>query len=83
VPISKIKNTTSKSSSSRSKPYRGFSRREYQAAMKRCKERDLARRQLDEQNEKMMRDLTARSQRATLLGGKFGAPCGPRNLWAS
>jgi hypothetical protein len=51
--------------------------------MKRCKERDLARRQLDEQNEKMMRDLTARSQRATLLGGKFGAPCGPRNLWAS
>jgi diguanylate cyclase (GGDEF)-like protein len=30
-------------------------------------EKDLARRQLDEQNEKMMRELTARSQRATLL----------------
>lgn len=30
-------------------------------------ERDLARRQLDEQNEKMMHDLTQRSQRATLL----------------
>jgi len=30
-------------------------------------ERDYARRQLDEQNEKMLRDLTERSQRATLL----------------
>jgi len=30
-------------------------------------ERDLARRQLDEQNEKMVRELTERSQRATLL----------------
>ena len=30
-------------------------------------ERDYARRQLDEQNEKMMRELTERSQRATLL----------------
>ena len=30
-------------------------------------ERDHARRELDEQNEKMMQDLTARSQRATLL----------------
>lgn len=30
-------------------------------------ERDYARRQLDEQNEKMMRDLAERSQRATLL----------------
>ena len=30
-------------------------------------ERDYARRQLDEQNEEMMRDLTERSQRATLL----------------
>lgn len=30
-------------------------------------ERDLARRQLDEQNDKMLHDLTARSQRATLL----------------
>ena len=30
-------------------------------------ERDVARRQLDEQNEKMMRELTERSQRATLL----------------
>ena len=30
-------------------------------------EKDLARRKLDEQNEKMLEDLTARSQRATLL----------------
>ena len=30
-------------------------------------EKDVARRQLDEQNEKMMRELTERSQRATLL----------------
>jgi len=30
-------------------------------------EKDLARRRLDEQNEKMVRDLTERSQRATLL----------------
>lgn len=30
-------------------------------------ERDLARRELDQQNEKMLQDLTARSQRATLL----------------
>ena len=30
-------------------------------------EKDLARRQLDEQNEKMVRELTERSQRATLL----------------
>ena len=30
-------------------------------------ERDLARRELDQQNEKMMQDLTERSQRATLL----------------
>jgi PAS domain S-box-containing protein len=30
-------------------------------------ERDIARKKLDEQNEKMLQDLTARSQRATLL----------------
>ena len=30
-------------------------------------EKDVARRKLDEQNEKMLQDLTARSQRATLL----------------
>lgn len=30
-------------------------------------ERDLARRELDQQNEKMLQDLTARSQRATML----------------
>jgi diguanylate cyclase (GGDEF)-like protein/PAS domain S-box-containing protein len=35
-------------------------------------ERDYARREFDEQNEKMMRDLTERSQRATLLAKMGG-----------